>query len=504
MSSWHDDPTKPPAARGGEAIGPLPQVALVIYHRGEASIVPLVPHARIVIGRAKEADISVPEPTLSRQHAQVEVIGHDAYIEDLDSSDGTWVNGKPTIRCKLRPGDDVALGSVTLSLHTTANYARGIEHHSRFLVALEEELTRSRIFGHQLALVLVAPGDEESEQQRFSAWCSHLRQVLRPVDRVALQAPTVLEVLMPEAGLQEARTRVERLREALPGVRVALATYPGAADSAAGLLEACLAGLERATPHRPVELRGSGESAAAQSPVTPAVRVWGDAMQSVYQTVLRVARSDLPVLICGETGTGKEVVARAIHEAGPRRKPAALLQLRRHRPRADREHALRPRAGRLHRRQPAPAEASSRRPTAGPCCSTRSASCPPAQVALLRVLETGRVHAGGRQQELPVDVRVIAATHRDLEADVRRGQLPLGPLLPAQHDHAQGPAAARAPRRDRAAGAQLHRRASRMSGQQPREGGRARRPRAAAALPLAGQRPRAAQRDRAGGARLSR
>ena len=89
--------------------------------------------------------------------------------------------------------------------------------------------------------------------------------------------------------------------------------------------------------------------------------------------------------------------------------------------RAARERAVRPREGRVHRRGRHQARACSSWPTAAPCSSTRSARwSPDSQVKLLRVLESGTFVRVGGTRRRTVDVRLVAATNRDLAEAMRR------------------------------------------------------------------------------------
>ena len=147
------------------------------------------------------------------------------------------------------------------------------------------------------------------------------------------------------------------------------------------------------------------------------------ALLEIFKTVGKVAPRNVPVLIQGETGTGKELVARAIHSGGPRRHgpfvpvncgalPAELID----------ERALRPRARRLHRGGQPPAGPVRPRRTAARSSSTRSASSPVRlQCKLLRLLQEGEVQRVGGRPPVAVDVRVVAATNRDLASWSTRG-----------------------------------------------------------------------------------
>jgi two-component system NtrC family response regulator len=145
-------------------------------------------------------------------------------------------------------------------------------------------------------------------------------------------------------------------------------------------------------------------------------------MRALRERILRVAACDVPVLVRGETGTGKDLVARAIHELGPRRAApmvpvncaglsAELVEseLFGHE-RGAFTGALQSRGGKI---------AAAHR---GTLFLDEIGDLPlPLQGRLLRFLQSGEVQRVGRDTPLRVDVRVVAATNVDLEAGVARG-----------------------------------------------------------------------------------
>jgi PAS domain S-box-containing protein len=146
------------------------------------------------------------------------------------------------------------------------------------------------------------------------------------------------------------------------------------------------------------------------------------AIQQVFKAIELVADTDSSVLLLGETGTGKELIARAIHRSSHRRAavmvkvncgalPATLVEseLFGHE-RGAFTGAVQQKKGRF--------ELANR----GTIFLDEIGELPPdAQVKLLRVLQEHEFERVGGTQTVRIDARVIAATNRDLQADVRRG-----------------------------------------------------------------------------------
>ncbi len=147
------------------------------------------------------------------------------------------------------------------------------------------------------------------------------------------------------------------------------------------------------------------------------------AMQDVYRIIARVVSNDLTILISGESGTGKELVARAIHDLGPRGAapfvainmaaiPRELIEaeLFGHERGAFTGAAAR-NAGRFEQA------------SGGTLFLDEIGDMPmEAQTRLLRVLQSGEFTSVGGARTIRVDVRIVAATNRDLAAQVATGQ----------------------------------------------------------------------------------
>ena len=69
---------------------------------------------RVVLGRSKDCDIQLADPNVSRRHAELRQEGAAYWLIDLDSTNGTQINGRRTARAKLDSGDTITIGSTEL------------------------------------------------------------------------------------------------------------------------------------------------------------------------------------------------------------------------------------------------------------------------------------------------------------------------------------------------------------------------------------------------------
>jgi Nif-specific regulatory protein len=156
-------------------------------------------------------------------------------------------------------------------------------------------------------------------------------------------------------------------------------------------------------------------------------------IRAVFSLIDKVAATDLPVMIRGESGTGKELVARAIHVHGPRRRRPFLAENCAALPESLLETELfghvRGAFTGAERNRPGLFEQAD----GGTLFLDEVGDMSPAmQVRLLRVVEEGAIRRVGGEKPVPVNVRIVTATHRDLQAEIKAGRFRLDLLYRLQ------------------------------------------------------------------------
>ena len=181
-----------------------------------------------------------------------------------------------------------------------------------------------------------------------------------------------------------------------------------------------------------------------------------DGWRQVIRRATQVAASEATTCLQGESGTGKEVIARFIHQRSPRwRGPFIAINCA-----ALPEQLLESELFGFERGaftgavQPKPGQIEL---AAGGVLFLDEVTemTPAAQAKFLRVLQEREFLRLGGTRPVRVDVRVIAATNRDLDDAVARGDIPCGPLLPFERLRHSHPSATRAARRYSAACGEL-------------------------------------------------
>jgi DNA-binding NtrC family response regulator len=246
------------------------------------------------------------------------------------------------------------------------------------------------------------------------------------------------DVILSDINLNAALSGIDLLRrfkEADPQTEVILISGFGTLETA---IEAVRAGAfdyvskpfdiseVKAAVERALKRRSRGAApppSRAQEPLRPDELIGtSGAMLAVYKLIAQATGGDAPVLITGETGTGKELVARAIHRHGRRAEqpfvpvncgalPEGLLESELF------GHLRGAFTGAVSDKKGLFEQAHG-----GTILLDEIGEMPPpVQVRLLRALERGEVRPVGASQVRRVDVRVIAATHRDLERAVGEG-----------------------------------------------------------------------------------
>ncbi len=431
-SSSKDTPESPEAglstvdgrgAVGGHEQPGLSSAWLLVFERDSTRMVPLPSTGELTIGRAETCDLRLEEHRVSRTHARLTLVDGEGRLADLDSQNGTVVNDDRLVGQRtLSSGDVVVIAGVTLVFHSSRRHARGATflEPGAFRQRVDVELERAGHFSRPVSMLDVSFNPSPDRPRVVLA----LEQTLRRVDLASWSASDHLSVLLPEADAAAGRELGLRVLEAIepvhPGVRAGLSVFSEDGADTETLQSAARAAAASAK---------FGELALAHDTFQTyqfggrQVVVADGVMLRLYELVHRLAQSELSLVVHGETGTGKELVAHAVHALSPRAAKrlvtvncAALSETLLESELFGHERgaftgATSTKEGLL--------EASS----GGTIFLDEVGEMSPSlQAKLLRALESHRITRVGDTREREVDLRVVAATHRDLPTEVKAGR----------------------------------------------------------------------------------
>lgn len=417
------------------------------------------------VGANPENNVVLAVPGISRRHAVITCENGHVRVTDLKSKNGTFVNGVRVTEADLSPGDVLGFGPVQLELvqlhspetvlvrtpleklipgnlrgdHSTSGQAEIPVH---WLVALEPWLALPGPRGPEeteqalraLVKALEANGAFVVQWSEHSAatilhcagaipdlvLLNHLQDAVNSAERHASPQRPVASVFVDETNppLVVAWCAGRGFIRAL----VVAGNFP-ARRVARPILELVCRRLEGG-PGPPPSASGSLTLLKEGELVFPPGYVPGAsiAMKSVYHQLRHLVAGDIPVLISGETGVGKEPIAHILHLSSPRSHgpfvavncaaiPTELLEVELFGIEAGVATGVAKREGKFQLAQ------------GGVIFLDEISDMSPAlQAKLLRVLQEREVSPVGARRPVPVDVRVISATNADLLELVAQGR----------------------------------------------------------------------------------
>ncbi|MEO8699987.1 MAG: sigma 54-interacting transcriptional regulator [Kofleriaceae bacterium] len=405
-------PTPPATAAFTPAEQHAARLHILVISDKVVATYPLPDSGEVKIGRAAHCEILIDEVSISRTHA-VLIIGSTLAIRDLGSANGTRVRDRQLAadeQVEITPGEAVQLGSATVIVQRQVApiRPRRLWTHDYFEVRLEEECARAARRGAAFAVMRLSCTSSVSPEALQQA----LTDLVRLSDVVGEYGPSDYEILLVDTAQGEVELATRRIVAELKkhdiDVRVGTACYPH-------------------DGRNPDELMSRAEMSARGIATVAAARERADlvaerTMQDLYAIAARVANGTISVLILGETGVGKEVLADKVHKLSPRAsKPYLRLNC------AALSESLLESELFGHERGAFTGAVATKQglletADGGSVFLDEVGELPPSiQVKLLRVIEERMVLRVGGLKPRPLDVRFIAATNRDLESEIGRG-----------------------------------------------------------------------------------
>ena len=384
---------------------------LIVMGANIFSMHPLPDSGVVSIGRDEGDDVRIDDANASRHHARLHV-GGVLEIEDLGSTNGTFLRGTRLPggqSAPVLPGEAITIGWVTLMIQRRRPTVRvrRLPTHAYFEGRLEEECEKASSSGRVFAVLRlhVAPGTSPEAVGEI------VTPYVRPGDVLASYGPDEYEMILFEHDAKRVDDFGARIIALLGArnvsARTGVAFFPGDARSADGLISrAC----ER--------VQGRNVSS---TPSSDDIRC-GPEMRRVHLLAKRAAVSNINVLIVGETGVGKEVLAEIVHGLSPRaQKPFVRINCASLSPTLFEAELFGHDRGAFTDAREAK-QGLLETAEGGTVLLDEIGELPlPLQAKLLRVIETHEVMRVGAVKPRTIDVRFLAATNRVLEDEVARG-----------------------------------------------------------------------------------
>ncbi|MBA3465285.1 MAG: sigma 54-interacting transcriptional regulator [Deltaproteobacteria bacterium] len=393
------------------AVSTEPRAFLVIHIDEEGSrVVDLPDGVDVTFGRSRGATINLDHEKVSRMHAKVRRTGDLIEVEDLGSRNGTRVNGeKVEGKHRLAHGDEISVGPIVAIVGASSALRRpaAVADPATGEQRLVAEVDRAVRYHRPVTVAMIRVANDSV--------IDSIAATLRPMDMIAEDAGDDYLVILPELSRSEGDAAIKRALDFARATNTpatsSTALCPDDGTSVDVLMSQLRAGLR------------TGRVARAETAVPTNPVVHDPAMQRVYTLVERISDTPMTVLLLGETGVGKEIVCEAIHRRSSRRdRPLIKLNCA-----ALPETLL---ESELFGHERGAFTGADRRKVGffeaadgGTLFLDEIGDMPLAlQAKLLRVLERKVITRVGGTTEVATDARLIAATHRDLDADVRAGR----------------------------------------------------------------------------------